>query len=76
MALTTYVEAIKQGIREEMARTLTDVVFRRTSWGITFSPESACLRTCAEIMSNELGWDDSRTRRELSEVKAVFPMRT
>jgi glycerol-3-phosphate dehydrogenase len=63
-------------VREEMAHKLTDVIFRRTAWGIAGGAEEAWLKTCAAVMSKELGWDDSKTRREIDEAKAVFALRT
>jgi len=63
---------VLHGIREEMAQTLSDVVFRRTDLGTAGHPGHGSLRACAEEMRNELGWSDARTRQELQEVNNVF----
>jgi glycerol-3-phosphate dehydrogenase len=67
---------VLHGIREEMAQKLTDVVFRRTSLAIVGNQGDDVLRSTAAIMSKELGWDDIRTQREISEVKTVLSVRT
>ncbi len=63
---------VLHGIREEMARKLSDVVFRRTELGMAGNLDDGSLRTCASIMSEELGWDESRKQKELEEVKAAL----
>jgi glycerol-3-phosphate dehydrogenase len=60
------------GIRDEMAQTLADVVFRRTELGVLGNPGDASLATCAAIMSAELGWDKYRIDEEMKEVKAAY----
>jgi glycerol-3-phosphate dehydrogenase len=67
---------ILHGVREEMAHKLTDVIFRRTTLGVAGNPGDACLRICAAIMAQELGWDTTRTQREVEEVRGVFSTRT
>jgi glycerol-3-phosphate dehydrogenase len=66
---------VLHSVREEMAQKLSDVVFRRTSLGLTGDREDGALRTGAAVMSRELGWDDLRTQREISEVKSAFAVR-
>jgi glycerol-3-phosphate dehydrogenase len=63
---------VLHGIREEMAQKLSDVIFRRTELGTASYPGNTCLKTCAEIMAAELGWDDIRTQKELEETKDVY----
>jgi glycerol-3-phosphate dehydrogenase len=60
-------------VRDEMAHKLTDVVFRRTDLGTAGHPGEAALRTCAKLMSAEMGWDEERTQDELCEVTAAYP---
>jgi glycerol-3-phosphate dehydrogenase len=67
---------VLHGVREEMAQKLSDVIFRRTTVGIAGDPGEACLRSCAAIMAQELGWDPKRTQREVEEVRAVFSTRS
>jgi glycerol-3-phosphate dehydrogenase len=52
------------------------LVFRRTSLGIAGNHGDDALRSTAAIMSKELGWDDMRTQREISEGKAFLSART
>jgi glycerol-3-phosphate dehydrogenase len=59
---------IIHAVREEMAQTLADVIFRRTDLGATGHPERACLEECAQIMGAELGWDQDRQKREIEDV--------
>lgn len=60
-------------VRKEMANTLGDVVFRRTDLGTAEHPGVDALRTCAELMAPELGWNAERVRREMAEVRGAFP---
>jgi glycerol-3-phosphate dehydrogenase len=63
---------IVHGVREEMARKLTDVVFRRTDLAMVGNPGDACLASCARIMAQEVGWSDTRVQEEIGEVKNAF----
>ncbi|MGC8833645.1 MAG: glycerol-3-phosphate dehydrogenase/oxidase [Armatimonadota bacterium] len=56
-------------VREEMAQKLSDVVLRRTGLGTTGNPGESCLRECACIMAQELGWSTVRTEAELEETR-------
>ena len=64
---------VVHAVREEMAQTLPDVVFRRTDLGTGGSPGQRALRECAETMAHELGWNDARIQQELAAVAAIFP---
>jgi len=63
---------VLHAVRKEMAQKLADVVFRRTGSGMTGNPGEACLRSCAAVMAEELGWDDMRVQKEVEEVSALF----
>ena len=63
---------IIHGVREEMAQTLSDVVLRRTELGTGEYPGDEGLETCARIMAQELGWDESRVQKELEELKSIY----
>ncbi|MFQ5963573.1 MAG: FAD-dependent oxidoreductase [Candidatus Scalinduaceae bacterium] len=63
---------IIHAVREEMAQKLADVVFRRTDLGTGGDPGGEALRTCAELIAEELGWDDEKTQAELEEVSVTF----
>jgi glycerol-3-phosphate dehydrogenase len=59
-------------VRREMALTLSDVVVRRTPLATDGHPGKEALADCAEIMAAELGWDASRTSREIAETEAYL----
>lgn len=59
-------------VRDEMAHKLSDVVFRRTEVGSAGDPGFEALRTCAKVMSTELGWSPERTRQEIAETRQAF----
>ena len=61
------------GIREEMAQSLGDLVFRRTDLGTTGHPGRESLDDCAGIAAAELGWDDLRISRQLEAVERSYP---
>jgi glycerol-3-phosphate dehydrogenase len=59
-------------VREEMARHLTDVVFRRSNFGCAEAPEAAILAAMAELMGDELGWDEEERERQIEAVRHCF----
>ncbi len=70
---STVLEAeVVHAVREEMALKLADVVLRRTELGAAGLPHETSLRTCADLMAAQLGWDKSRVRKELDELQAVY----
>lgn len=54
-------------VREEMARTLSDIVLRRTGIGTLGNPGEEILRKVADVAARELQWTSERTKREISE---------
>jgi glycerol-3-phosphate dehydrogenase len=54
-------------IREEQARTLPDVVFRRIYLGMTGKRGSDRIGRIAAIMAQELGWNDDEAGREVDD---------
>jgi glycerol-3-phosphate dehydrogenase len=72
-ASTVIKAEVVNAIREEMAEKLEDVVFRRTDLGSGGHPGELALKTCADLMASELGWDEGRVQREIEEVKSIFP---
>jgi len=64
---------VVHAVREEMAQKLADVVFRRTDLATGGNPGEAALRTCADLVGGELGWNEHRKAEELREVRACFP---
>jgi len=65
---------VVHAVREEMACHLGDVVFRRTDLGTGSYPGDEALHECAQLMEKELRWSQSETSREVSSVKASFPI--
>jgi glycerol-3-phosphate dehydrogenase len=59
-------------VREEMASTLADVVFRRSHLGSAECPGSSTLARIAEIMGRELAWTGEEQQRQIAEVLQVF----
>jgi glycerol-3-phosphate dehydrogenase len=63
---------IVYAIREEMARTLLDVLVRRTNLGSAGFPGDVVAGTCAAVMADELGWTPGRTAEELAAVRRFY----
>lgn len=59
-------------VRSEMARSLADVIFRRTGIGTLGDPGPAALQTVAEMVSEELGWTDAYREEQLALVRRRF----
>ena len=66
---------VRFAVEEEMAVTLSDVVFRRTGLGTVGDPGQDCLRRCAEIMGTCLGWNEVRANDETKRTQARFEVR-
>ena len=64
---------IEAAVRDEMAVTLGDLVFRRTPLAAGGNPGEDVLAECARQMGQKLGWTDERKRREIDAVLARFP---
>ncbi len=62
-------------IRNEMAQTLGDIVFRRTDLATGSYPGEAALRQIADAVAPMLGWDEAAIASEIEGVKARFPKR-
>lgn len=59
-------------VRYEMARTLNDILFRRTGIGTLGHPGEAVLKEVACIAGKELHWSRSRIRDEIEKARRVF----
>ena len=64
---------VVHAVREEMAVSLEDVVFRRTDLASGGHPGRRALEACAALMAAELGWDARRAQQEIENVEARFP---
>jgi len=62
-------------IRTEMARTLDDILQRRTGLGTLGHPGHDTMRRIAEIAGDELGWDESERARQIAEAEQRFSTR-
>lgn len=60
---------ILHAVHEEMPQKLSDVVFRRTELGLMGNPGDDILATCADIVAQEMGWDQHFKEKELQHVK-------
>lgn len=60
-------------VREEMARHLDDVVFRRTGLGTLGNPGEEVLQRTARLMADELGWDAAMIDSEVQATLERFP---
>jgi glycerol-3-phosphate dehydrogenase len=63
---------VAHAVRAEWARTLADVVVRRTSLGSAGYPGDQVVRDCAAVMAAECGWDDARVAREIEALRAFY----
>ncbi len=59
-------------VRHEMARTLKDVVLRRTSIGTLGNPGDEVLKLIAQVVAKELKWNSARMAKELAETKRAL----
>ena len=71
-ALPVLQAEVVHAARHEMARTLVDVVVRRTMLGTAGHPGKAIARTCAEILARELGWTPTRVSAELDALRSFY----
>ncbi|MBE0687166.1 MAG: glycerol-3-phosphate dehydrogenase/oxidase [Anaerolineaceae bacterium] len=60
------------GIRNEMARTLTDILLRRTGIGTLGHPGKEVLQKVTEIAAEELNWDETRIEQEWMAAEKVL----
>ena len=54
-------------MRHEMARTLKDILFRRTGLGTLGHPGDKVLKRVADLAAKELKWNSARLKKELRE---------
>ena len=54
-------------VRDEMARTLSDIVMRRTGIGTLGNPGENVLRKVAQVAAKELQWDANRIEKEIAD---------
>jgi glycerol-3-phosphate dehydrogenase len=59
---------IRESVRDEMALTLADVVFRRTMLGEPPGPSREAVEAAATVAGEELGWTDAARAAEVDDV--------
>lgn len=66
---------VEHAVREEMALTLDDLLFRRTGLGTIGHPGEAAVVRCADLAGNLLGWDAAEKARQIEAVahRYVYP---
>jgi glycerol-3-phosphate dehydrogenase len=57
-------------MRDEYARTLEDIVFRRMMIGLSADQGRPLYEPIADIAAAEAGWDDARRRAEIESLNA------
>ncbi|NQU87348.1 MAG: glycerol-3-phosphate dehydrogenase/oxidase [Mariniphaga sp.] len=60
------------GIRNEMAKSLPDILFRRTGLGTLGHPGNEVLEFIADIAAKESGWNISWKKEEIEKVEMLF----
>jgi glycerol-3-phosphate dehydrogenase len=63
---------VVHAVREEMACTVADVIFRRTGVGTLGDPGDAVLQAIASTMGAELGWDEAERARQIEQARRVY----
>jgi glycerol-3-phosphate dehydrogenase len=59
-------------VRQEMALSLDDVLFRRTGIGTLGTPGRAAVERIAGVMAQELGWSPEETQQQMLSVSRRF----
>jgi glycerol-3-phosphate dehydrogenase len=59
-------------IREEMAISMSDVIFRRTGIGTVGKPGDSVLEIIAATMASNLDWSIEKVNREKDKVNSYF----
>lgn len=63
---------VVHAVRNEMALTLDDVLFRRTGLGTLGQPGGSVIEKSARIMAHELGWSDEERVAQINRAVARF----
>ena len=71
----TILAQIVYAARQEMAMTLTDVLFHRTDAGFLGHPGDSFIQRAADLLAAELHWDDARKSREIESVHQAYLQR-
>jgi len=63
---------VQYAIRNEMAFTLSDILFRRTGVGLLGTPGKDIIEKIATLAAQELNWNTSRKQQEIDIIEAKF----
>lgn len=63
---------IRTAVLHEHARTLADVLLRRTGWGSYSVPKMDVCKNTARVMAGLLGWADQQLESEIDHVAAHY----
>lgn len=63
---------IVHAVRNEAARTLADAVLRRTDLGSAGNPGRPALKTCADLVGEQLGWSAERRKKEVEDLEKLY----
>jgi glycerol-3-phosphate dehydrogenase len=63
---------VRHAVENEMACSLSDVIFRRTGLGTIGKPDQTTIERIALYMGGLLGWNLDRTQMEIEEVEAAY----
>jgi glycerol-3-phosphate dehydrogenase len=58
--------------RHEMARTLKDIMMRRTGFGTLGNPGGAVIEKVASVAAAELGWDAAKKKKEIDSINSLL----
>ncbi len=65
---------VQFAIREEMAITLSDIIFRRTGVGLLGYPGKEIIHKIAKLAAKELNWDEATINNEIKIVEKKFEL--
>jgi glycerol-3-phosphate dehydrogenase len=68
-------QQVSRAVHLEMARTLEDVVMRRTGIGQFGRPASETLDTVSRLMTAQFGWSEERRQREIAMLDRLYATR-
>lgn len=71
---TNIVAEVINGIRDEMAQSLLDILLRRTDMGNGGYPGSDALKKVAFIAASEIGWSSEKTIEEVEKAKRHYSL--
>ena len=63
---------VVHAVREEMALTLNDIIFRRTGLGTLGHPGKDILKKITDTAAEELGWDAAKKKEEMQSAEKAL----